>query len=261
MIERKDLSDSEKLLIMVLQALSEQHGYCFATNAKLAKLLSWGVDKLRNNLRTLREKGIVADELEDGNRRRITLPQGGVQFHTQGGVQNDTGGCVDSHRGVCETAQGGVQNDTPLHNRTSNRTSNRTFNREAQQVADALTFDSDGNELEQPTTNQPEGQKEKVAPKRKRFEPPTEQEVELFFQTTASPQSWETFYNYYLANGWRVGRNPMKDWKAAARGWVSREKQYNKPSNNGKRQPVTEELMRDIANDIANGGWNFAEGA
>ena len=138
----------------------------------------------------------------------------------------------------------------------------REIEREAQQVADAPLFDSEGNEVEQPTNQQAEDQKEKVAPKRKRFEPPTEQEVEVFFQTTDSPASWTAFYNYYLANGWKVGRNPMKDWKAAARNWVAREKQYNnKPQHNGKRQPVTEELMRDIANDIANGGWNFAEGA
>lgn len=27
------------------------------------------------------------------------------------------------------------------------------------------------------------------------------------------------FFDYYTANGWKVGRNPMKDWKAAARRW------------------------------------------
>jgi hypothetical protein len=29
----------------------------------------------------------------------------------------------------------------------------------------------------------------------------------------------QRFTDYYTANGWRVGRNPMKDWKAAARNW------------------------------------------
>lgn len=95
----------------------------------------------------------------------------------------------------------------------------------------------------------PENQKEKVPPKRKRFEPPTEAEVQLFFQTTDSPQSWEGYYNYYLANGWRVGKNPMKDWQAAARGWVSREKTYSKPTtqHNGARQPLDNLNMEDLA--------------
>jgi hypothetical protein len=104
-------------------------------------------------------------------------------------------------------------------------------------------------------------QKEKVAPKRKSFDPPSEIEVQAFFQTTVRPDLAESYYNYYLANGWRVGRNPMKDWKAAAKQWIARDKQFTKPQTNGKQQPVTEQLARDIANDIANGGWNFAEGA
>lgn len=27
------------------------------------------------------------------------------------------------------------------------------------------------------------------------------------------------FHDYYEANGWKVGKNPMKDWKAAFRYW------------------------------------------
>ena len=29
----------------------------------------------------------------------------------------------------------------------------------------------------------------------------------------------EKWFNYYSANGWKVGKNPMKDWKAAVRTW------------------------------------------
>lgn len=32
------------------------------------------------------------------------------------------------------------------------------------------------------------------------------------------------FWHYYTSNGWRVGRNNMRDWKAAARGWMHRVK-------------------------------------
>ena len=33
------------------------------------------------------------------------------------------------------------------------------------------------------------------------------------------------FYSYYEANGWRVGQNPMRDWKAAVRAWERRDAQ------------------------------------
>jgi hypothetical protein len=42
------------------------------------------------------------------------------------------------------------------------------------------------------------------------------------------------FFNYYSANGWRVGKNSMKDWQAAARNWMNNANKFNQNSNNGK---------------------------
>lgn len=35
----------------------------------------------------------------------------------------------------------------------------------------------------------------------------------------------DRFVSYYESNGWMVGKNKMKDWKASLRGWESREKE------------------------------------
>ena len=35
----------------------------------------------------------------------------------------------------------------------------------------------------------------------------------------------ERFLAYYESNGWRVGRNPMKDWEAAIRNWHRKDKE------------------------------------
>jgi hypothetical protein len=32
------------------------------------------------------------------------------------------------------------------------------------------------------------------------------------------------WYDYYTANGWKVGRNPMKDWRASVRTWEKEHK-------------------------------------
>jgi len=40
----------------------------------------------------------------------------------------------------------------------------------------------------------------------------------------------ERFYSYYESNGWRVGKNPMKDWKAAIRNWHQRDLQEQQTS-------------------------------
>ena len=29
----------------------------------------------------------------------------------------------------------------------------------------------------------------------------------------------DRFVDYYISNGWRVGKNPMKDWRATVRTW------------------------------------------
>lgn len=43
----------------------------------------------------------------------------------------------------------------------------------------------------------------------------------------------ESFFDYYESNGWRVGKNPMKDWKAAVRRW-----EKNRSTVNGTHQQV-----------------------
>ena len=54
---------------------------------------------------------------------------------------------------------------------------------------------------------------------RKKFAKPSLEEIQAFCNehaTTVNPVAWLA---YYEANGWKVGRNPMKDWKAAVRTW------------------------------------------
>ena len=56
-------------------------------------------------------------------------------------------------------------------------------------------------------------------PQRTRFTPPTLEEVKAYCQERSNGVDAERFVDYYNANGWRVGKNPMKDWKAAVRTW------------------------------------------
>lgn len=45
-------------------------------------------------------------------------------------------------------------------------------------------------------------------------------------QPTPPTDQAQKFHDYYQSNGWRVGRNPMKDWKAALRNWIKRSKEF-----------------------------------
>jgi hypothetical protein len=55
--------------------------------------------------------------------------------------------------------------------------------------------------------------------KRKRFVPPTLEEVRSYCQERKNNVNPEKFIDHYTSNGWMVGRNKMKDWKAAVRTW------------------------------------------
>ena len=59
--------------------------------------------------------------------------------------------------------------------------------------------------------------KEKKPPKR--FTAPTLEEVKAYCVERKNNVDAERFIDYYTANGWKVGKNPMKDWKAAVRSW------------------------------------------
>ena len=57
-----------------------------------------------------------------------------------------------------------------------------------------------------------------------RFTPPTLDEVREYCESRKSSVDPERFVDWYTANGWKVGKNPMKDWKAAVRSWEQRDK-------------------------------------
>ena len=65
--------------------------------------------------------------------------------------------------------------------------------------------------------------------KRKRFTPPTLEEVSAYCRELNSKIDPQQFIDYYTANGWVQGKGkPIKDWKATVRTWNRRE---NKPQN------------------------------
>lgn len=65
-----------------------------------------------------------------------------------------------------------------------------------------------------------------VAPKKKqssRFIKPTLEEIEAQIFEKGYTVNARRFFNYYESNGWKVGKNTMKSWKAALATWQSKE--------------------------------------
>ena len=70
-------------------------------------------------------------------------------------------------------------------------------------------------------------------PAHTRFSPPSVQEIEDYCREKGFLLDAERFVDYYASIGWRVGKNPMKDWRAAVRTWVKKDTPKPEPENCG----------------------------
>lgn len=68
--------------------------------------------------------------------------------------------------------------------------------------------------------------KKEIYKEKNRFVKPTIEEIKEYVFENSLNVDCEYFYDYYQSNGWTVGKNHMKDWKATARNW-SRRNQKN----------------------------------
>lgn len=64
-------------------------------------------------------------------------------------------------------------------------------------------------------------------PARNKFSPPTVEEVQAYCNEKGYAVDPGRFVDYYTSNGWKVGKNPMRDWKAAVRTWNGKEQHQN----------------------------------
>lgn len=69
-----------------------------------------------------------------------------------------------------------------------------------------------------------------------RFTPPTPQEIIDYCNERQNGVDPERFFDYYTSNGWKVGKNGMKDWRAAVRTWEKSEtpRQPQRAAGNGE---------------------------
>ena len=87
----------------------------------------------------------------------------------------------------------------------------------------------------------------------KRFIPPTVEQVEQYCIERNNTVDAQKFVDFYESKGWFVGKNKMKDWKAAVRTWENTEKKRNQNNNmsygGNSRDEQFQKLMEQIRRD------------
>lgn len=126
-----------------------------------------------------------------------------------------------------------------------------SFLEKKKQKSDAAVSDLENENSESPieTLQNP---KEQSGGGRKRFTIPTPEEVQAYCDERNNGILGQQFCDFYSAKGWKIGSQPMKDWKAAVRTWEMRRKDQSPPITQPQPQISTPKRIRfdEYGNEI-----------
>lgn len=91
--------------------------------------------------------------------------------------------------------------------------------REARAISDIRANQNDNSDIRKKDMISSQDKDKDKDKDNKRFIPPTVDEVRDYCRERHNKVNPERFVAWYEANGWKVGKNPMKNWKAAVRTW------------------------------------------
>lgn len=77
--------------------------------------------------------------------------------------------------------------------------------------------------------NKKENSTEVELKKSNRFSPPSLAEVQKYVLERGSNVSAQRFVDFYQSKNWMIGKNKMKDWRAAVRTWEQKEGSFARP--------------------------------
>lgn len=107
-----------------------------------------------------------------------------------------------------------------------------------------------------PNNNKKEINNNKLLFTKKSFTKPTLEEISAYCVERKNTIDAEKFMDYYDSNGWKVGKNSMKDWKACVRTWEKNAKEKEAELMNNKYKTnyqISEDAlaraMREYEND------------
>lgn len=214
-----------------------KRGQIITTTSFLAERWGWKLHRVRYVLRALSVTSFVTSVVTSG-RTIITVNQGNTSNRSEKSVTSFVTSIVNNKNNITKkkitkkSVESSVVCDTTPHAQAEGEVAEA----EVSQVAEVAAVPKVA-ATEAAAVEAVEAVEVAAAPKpatRRRTPPmqrPTVWEVENFCRTQGLQLvDAQRFVDYYEANGWKVGRNPMRSWQAAARNWQRREMQYQQPA-------------------------------
>lgn len=227
-MREKKLSPESKCIYAYLASFTDENSQCFPTRKLMLNELGMSENRFSKYMKELTDAGIVeVKKTRNGNifghnvytiHHEISIKEcnveltSGVKYrHSQNESAEDNKKYVQFRHSQIGSAELWSSNNVSTNNTSINNTSlNNNSNKES---------------------------------KAKRFIPPTVEDVQAYCNERNNGIDAERFIDFYTSKGWMVGKNKMKDWKAAVRTWEQRNKtteqntvatsQKEKPFDNG----------------------------
>ena len=191
------LKANEKLLYSEITALSNKTGLCYATNKYFADLYEVENETISRWISHLKELNYIDIEIVYKNDTK-EIDKRIIKINGIPIDKNINTYIPNNQEGYCENNQEGIDEKIKENNTSINNTSMNI--------------------------------KENI--KRKVFKKPTLEELREYCISASLSVDYQYFYDYYESNGWKVGKNLMKDWKATLRNWNRRNNQNKKEISN-----------------------------
>lgn len=194
-----ELPATARLLYGEITALCNERGYCWATNKYFADLYSASTRSVSRWIGLLESKKYIYTQVSRNDNKQIDK-----RFISLNKMDIPVDKNVEPYRQKClggidknvypPIDKNGAENNTVINNTINNN----------------------------------------IGEKRKRFVPPTYEEVKAYCEERKNNVDPQRFIDYYESNGWMVGKNKMKSWKAAVRTW----ERNNFASDRKQTEPV-----------------------
>lgn len=205
-----ELSSFEKLLYAEISALANKSGICWAENTYFAKLFQKNTVTISRAIKKIERKNYIIVTYQK-NGSQVVLRA--IQIHVPEMLM------VEEEESI-ENQDETVNENGHTVNVAVSKNANRTVNK---------------NVKENNTRDNKEILNNKLLSIKKKFKKPTLEEISAYCVERKNNVNPEKFLNYYESNGWRVGKNPMKDWKACIRTWEQNNKKEEVVKNNYAR--------------------------
>jgi len=205
----ESLPPNAKLLYGEITALCNSEGYCWATNKYFAELYQVTTRTASKWVNALISRGYIKAEVfykkgsKEVEKRYITISPYPIEekFHTYG-------------KKFPYPIEENINTPIEENFQDNNTDINTTFNNTNEYIS---VPDKVGNK----------------PPKQTRFIPPTLEQVQNYCNERNNNVDAERFIDHYTANGWKVGKTKMQDWKAAVRTWEKNSFSKQGPSGTG----------------------------